>query len=49
MIFEILGTKTSFWNISFSESGKRVNAVIAAIPESKDKIKEYKLIEMLIN
>ena len=47
-LFNILGTKTSFWSVSFVAEGRIGKGVIAAIPDEEGAVKEYRGIEFSI-
>lgn len=47
-LFNILGTKTSFWSVSFVAEGRTGKGVIAAIPDEEGAVKEYRGIEFSI-
>lgn len=47
-LFFILGSKTSFWNVTFEDEGKIGRGIIAAIPDYDGLVKEYKGIELYI-
>ena len=50
-VFDFLGTKTVFWNVSFETEDCMANAVFAAIPQKNDKkeIEKYVLVERHIS
>ena len=45
LFFSFVGTKTTFWKISFSLQNCNTSAIIAAIPDNESKISEYRLVE----
>lgn len=45
LFFSFVGTKTTFWKITFSLQNCTTSAILAAISDSENKISEYKLVE----
>lgn len=45
LFFSFVGTKTTFWKITFSLQNCDTSAILAAIPDNENKISEYRLIE----